>query len=139
MINTIDMKIMRYINLFRKISGISTRNCFIYNNVIIFAVPKNAVSRAVGKNGANMRKIGEILRKKIKVIEMAEKKDELERFVLDIVSPVGFNKLELKNDCVMISAGRQSKASLIGRGRQREVELKNILSKCFGIKKVRII
>ena len=128
---TIDMQFMRYINLFRKISKISTTNCFVYNHTIIFAVPKRFVSIAIGKNGANMKKIGEILRKKIKVVEMPEDKEMVKKFVKEIVEPITFNKIELKNNVVMISAGRQSKAALIGRGRQREKELSEILHKYF--------
>ena len=65
---TIDMQLMRYINLFRKVCHVSTTNCFVYNNVIIFAVPKMQVYRAIGRGGENMKKLGLILRKKIKII-----------------------------------------------------------------------
>lgn len=139
MSNTIDMQLMRYINLFERVARVSTKNCFVYNNFIIFAVPPKKVSLAVGKNGANVRKLGEILRKKIKVVPMASSKEEIPKFVEDVVSPTGFNKAEVKNNEVVISAGRQNKAALIGRARAREKELKNILKNYFGIESVRIV
>ena len=133
------MQFMRYINLFEKVARVSTTDCFVYNNVIIFAVPKQKVSLAIGKGGANVRRIGEILRKKIKVIEMPIVKEGLPKFIGGIVSPIEFGNIEIKDKQVVISAGRQSKAALIGRGRQREKELKDILGQSFGIVNLKII
>jgi len=135
----IDMQLMRYINLFSRISRVPTTNCFVYNNVIIFAVPNHLVSKAVGKNGVNVRELGETLGKKIKIIKMPEGKSNLNGFVKDITSPVEFNRLEVKDNFVIISAGKTSKAALIGRGRIREQELGDILHKSFGVSGVRII
>lgn len=136
MAGIIDMRLMRYINLFEKIAKVSTTNCFVYNNVIIFAVPEKLVSRAVGPGGANARKLGATLRKRIKVI--AKNDGDMEKFIADVVSPVEFNKIEIKDGQVVVSAGRQNKAALIGRGRIREKELGEILRNFFGVKGVRI-
>ena len=135
----IDMQMMRYINLFSRISRVPTTNCFVYNNVIIFAVPNHLVSKAVGKNGVNARELGETLGKKIKIIKMPENKSSLGEFVRNITSPLEFNKIEVKDNLAVISAGKTSKAALIGRGRVREQELGDILHKSFGISGVRII
>ena len=140
MASTIDMQLMRYINLFGKISNVSTTKVFVYNNVIVFAVPKPLVSKAVGRDGANVRKLGETLRKKIKVVAIAnsDDKEDIERFVSDVVSPITFSKIEFKDGSVVINAGRQSKAALIGRNRIREKELSGILKNFFKINRVRI-
>jgi NusA-like KH domain protein len=140
MAGIIDMKLMRYINLFERVARVSTTNCFVYNNVIIFAVPKELVSKAVGKDGINVRRLGETLRRKIKVIAIANPEDDegMKKFISDIVSPIEFNKVEIKDNQVTINAGRQSKAALIGRGRQREKELNDILKNYFKIQKLRI-
>ena len=139
MAGTIDMQLMRYINLFSKIAKVPTTNCFVYNNMIIFAVPKEKVSFAVGRGGENVKKLGETLRKKIKVIEMPSEEGSVEKFVVNITSPIEFNKLEVRDNIAVINAGRESKAALIGRGRIREQELASILNKAFGIGGVRII
>lgn len=137
MTNTIDMQLMRYINLFYKVSRVSTTNCFLYNNAIIFAVPKRMVSLAIGKNAVNAKRLSEILGKKVKIIAEREI-NELQNFVSDIVEPVTFNKIELSNGTAVLTAGKQSKAALIGRNRTREEELQKILSNFYGIKEVRI-
>lgn len=137
--NTIDMQVMRYINLFEKVCRVSTTNCFVYNNNIIFAVPKDKVFQAVGKNGVNMKKLSEILRKKIKVVKKPNDISDIEEFVKEVVEPVDFNKIEVKDGVVMLTAGRQYKAALIGRNRVREQELEDILKKMFSVSKLKIL
>lgn len=147
MVGTIDMQLMRYINLFSKITKVSTTKCFIYNNQIVFVVPKVQVSIAIGKGAENIKKLNSILRRKIKVVAMPvvdsssvnEESGEIGKFVEAVVSPVEFNKVEIKENSLVINAGRQSKATLIGRGRQREKELSNVLKNFFNITKLRIV
>ncbi|MBC8495547.1 hypothetical protein H8D36_05310 [archaeon] len=138
MAKTIDMQFMRYINLFEKISRVSTTNCFIYNNTIFFAVPKLLVSQAIGPGASNVKRMSETLRKKIKVIIMPNDEKGMKKFVEEIVDPIQINTLELKDGVVFISADRQAKAMLIGRNRVREQELIDILSKTFKIRDLKI-
>lgn len=134
----ISMQTMRYINLLDKTSRVKTSKCFVYNNVIIFAVPKALVSRAIGPNGEHARKIQQILGKKVRVIEEPHGLENAEKFVKDIVEPVDFKSLEIQNDEFVLTAGSQSKAALIGRNKVRLQELGQILEDNFG-KTLRIV
>ena len=135
------MQLMRYINLFARTTKVQTTKVFVYNNQVIFAVPKSKVSIAIGKGAINVKKLNDILRKKIKVVAMPSVDDDkgVGNFVGDVVAPVEFNKIEIERDSAVITAGRESKAALIGRGRQREKELASVLKNFFGISKFRII
>ena len=53
----INMQTMRYLNLLDKESRVRTTTCFVYNNTIIFAVPPYLVSRAIGPNALNTKKL----------------------------------------------------------------------------------
>ncbi len=140
MAGIIDMQLMRYINLFAKTTRVQTTKVFVYNNQIIFAVPKSKISVAIGKGAVNVKKLNEILRKKIKIVAMPAVDDNagIGEFVKAVVSPVEFNGVEIHGDSVVVNAGRQSKAALIGRGRQREKELADVLKNFFKITKLRI-
>ena len=142
------MRLMRYINLFGKISHVSTTDCFIYNNTIYFAVPKSLVYRAVGKHGENIKKLSELLRRKIRIISIKKiydldkeqrKADLIRDFVKEIVFPVEFNSYNFKEGVFSISGARESKAILIGRNRSREKELSEILQRTWGIKEFKVI
>jgi|SRR3989344_885341 len=131
MVNILDMKDIRYLNLFSKITGVNTRYCFFYNEFIIFGVPKRLVSKAIGKEAVNIKKMNEILGRKIKVVGNPEGIGDIKNFIKSIVSPVEFKDLEIRNDEIIINAGMQSKAALIGRNRRREQELKEIVKDYF--------
>ena len=140
MAGVIDMQLMRYINLFAKTTRVQTTKVFVYNNQIVFAVPKAKVSEAIGRGASNVKRLNEILRRKIKVVVMPAVDDNegIGKFVEETVAPIEFNKIEVKENSVVVTAGRQSKAALIGRGRQREKELADVLKNFFHIAKLRI-
>ncbi len=136
---TLDMKFIRYLNLFEKITGVRSQHCFNYNLTIVFLVPQQFVSRAIGKNGRNIKKIAEILGRKAKITAIPSGMEDMRKFIIAIVSPVKFKGMEVKDKSVVITAGMQSKAILIGRNKARLAEMKNILNECFGIEELRIV
>ncbi len=138
MVNIIDMQDMRYLNLFRKITNISTRFCLKYNEKIIFGVPRNLIPMALGENGRNIREMSEILGKKIKVVPNPKGIGDAKIFIRSIVEPVKFKDLEVRGNEIILTAGSQSKAALIGRNKRRLLEMQKIVSDFFG-KEFRIV
>jgi len=122
---------MRYLNLFGKITRVSTRYCFKYNEALVFCVPKKLVSRAIGKNAKNAKQMSQILGKRIKIIAMPEGIKDAKSFIQDIVSPVTFKELEITPTEIILTAGSQSKAALIGRNRRRALEMQKIVKDFF--------
>jgi len=131
MVNVLDMKDIRYINLFGQVTRISTRHCFMYNEVIIFAVPKHLVSKAIGEGGKNVKRINMVTKKRVKIIPMPLGIQHAEEFIRAIVSPVSFNELEITDDEIVITAGNQNKAALLGRNKRRLLELQEIVRNYF--------
>ena len=132
MIKTIDMQVMRYINLFSRISKISPNHCFIYNATAIFVVPESKISQAIGENGKNIRKMGEIIQKKIKVVALPHGIEDAEKFISSIIYPAQMKSVEIKDNFLIINAGSQNKAMLIGRNKVRFEEMKRIIKNYFG-------
>ena len=138
MVKTLDMKFIRYANLFGKITKLRTNHCFEYNNTIVFAVPRKFVMSAIGPGNINLKRLSEILKKKIKIVAIPDGKEDIVNFVSVITHPVKFKGIEIKDGGAIISANMQNKASLIGRGKCRLEEMQNILGQYFGIRKVMI-
>jgi transcription antitermination factor NusA-like protein len=112
--------------------------CFIYNNTIIFAVPENLISKAIGEGGKNVRVIQETLGKKIKIVFAPRSVDDAQRFLQEIVEPVQFRSIEVTDKELVIDAPGQSKALLIGRNKIRLLELAQIVNDSFG-KELKIV
>jgi transcription antitermination factor NusA-like protein len=138
MVNTIDMQDLRHLNLFVKVTRVPTRFCFDYNNAVIFCVPGNKVSQAIGKNAENIRRIGSIIKRRVKVIQKPEGVGDAKWFIEKIVSPVEFKDLEVNEKEVILTAGPQSKAALLGRNKRRLLEMQKIVKDFFG-KEFRIV
>ncbi len=135
MARTIDMQQMRYINLFSKVSKIDPESSFKYNGQLIFLVLKKLVSQAIGKDASNVKRMSNIMGKRVKIIAFPNRVDEkqMSNFIERLVSPIELMKVELKDDSVIINATRVSKANLIGRNRVKEQELNKILKDFFDL------
>ena len=48
MIKTLNMQLIRYANVFNRVTRIRSNHCFVYNNMIVFAVPRGLVVKAIG-------------------------------------------------------------------------------------------
>jgi NusA-like KH domain protein len=138
MVNTINMQDIQHLNLFSQVTRINTRFCMEYNRTIIFCVPKEFVNRAVGEEGRNIRRLSEIMNKRVRVIAVPRGIQDARGFIQTIVKPVMFKDLEIKENEMILTAGNmQNKASLIGRDKKRFFELQKICKDFFG-KELRI-
>ncbi|MCA9487581.1 MAG: hypothetical protein KC516_01315 [Nanoarchaeota archaeon] len=133
MVKTIDMQGMRYLNLFEKITGIRTRFFFNYNNMLVFVVPKPLIAKALGKDNSNLRRMSEIIKKRIRVIAQPRGIEDIKIFIQSIVNPLEFKDLEVKEDEIILTAGKQSKAALLGRDKRRLIEMKDIVGEFFNM------
>jgi transcription antitermination factor NusA-like protein len=109
-----------------------------YNKTLIFAVPKNLLNKALGEQGRNIKKMSEILGTKVKIIPSPRGIHDVKPFIENIIKPVTFKSLDVKGNEMIITAGSQSKAMLIGRNKQRLIELQRIVKDYFG-KELKII
>jgi len=132
MVNTINMSDMRHLNLFNQITRIHTRFCASYNGAIIFCVPRELVARAIGEEGRNVKRLSEILGKKIRVIQCPRGLQDVRGFIGILVKPVIFKDLEIRNNEIILTAGNtQTKAALIGREKRRLIEMQKIVKDFF--------
>lgn len=132
MSGTIDMQDMRYLNLFAKVTRVDTRHVIKYNDMLIFCVPKELISKAVGERGSNIRRMSEILGRRIKVVPLPQGIEHVKQFIQAIVSPVEFKGLEIKDNEIILNSGPRSKAALLGRNKRRLLEMQKIIKDFFG-------
>ncbi len=131
MVNTIDMQEMRYLNLFERIMRVRTRFCLKYNEAIVFCVPRPLLSKAIGEGGKNIKKMSEVLRKRIKVVVAPQGIQDAESFIRAVVNPVTFKGIEISDNEIVVSGG-SNKAALIGRNKRRLLEMQKIVKGFFG-------
>jgi transcription antitermination factor NusA-like protein len=131
MTNTIEMEDLMHLKLFESITKIPTQYTFDYNNIIFFCVPKSKVSQAIGKQAINAKRISSISKKRIRILSLPQEEKDTKKFIQSIVDPVEFNDLEIKENEIILTAGNQSKAALLGRGKRRLKEMEKIVKDYF--------
>lgn len=134
----IDMQTMRYLNLLQQVAHVRTSVCFSYNNMIVFVVPGNMVRKAIGEQGNHIKRMQDQLGKRIRVIQQPDGLEDLEPFIRNIIKPVDFKEVTIQDNEIVITAGSQHKAALIGRNRRRWEELNQVLKNMFG-KELKIV
>ncbi len=129
--STLDMRDLRYLNLFAKITKVDTRYFFEYNNMLVFCVPRRLIQKALGQNAENLKKMSGIVGKRIRVVAQPEGIEDAREFIERIVSPITFGGLEITADEIIMIGGKMNKALLIGREKKRLSEMKNIVKYFF--------
>ncbi|MAG47517.1 NusA-like transcription termination signal-binding factor [archaeon] len=122
---TIDS--IQHINLFEKITRANVKGCFL-NNQVIFVVEEGHASKAIGKNGANVKRIENMIKKKIKVVEYS--KDVL-KFVKNLIYPLNASEIKLNEEVIEVSADTNTKALLIGRNSKNLDHYNDIIKNYF--------
>jgi len=86
-----DSECLKHINLFQSITKASVKDCIISLDRVLFIVSKGQAGLAIGKNGANIRNLQRLMKKRIEVIEF---NDDLVSFLNNIFRPVRVREFE---------------------------------------------
>ena len=127
---------MKLIMLFESMTGARVKDC-IFNEKLIFIIEENEMGKAVGKNGANIKKVENILKKKIKLIEF---NPNILHFVRNMIYPIELADVK-EEDGVITIHGKNTitKAMIIGRERQNLNRLIEIVKRYFKVKEVKVL
>ncbi len=129
-----DLDVIRYINIFERITNIPVKDAINNENKILFVVPTGMAGLAIGKNGVNVKKIEAMINKRVEVVEYV---DNPVNFISKFLSPIRIRNIYLaeKSDgskVMHIHASREA----IPRIKARIKNIKNLLSRYFGIKEI---
>ena len=106
-------------------------------NSLIFIMEENEMGKAIGKNGINIKRTENNLKKKIKLVEF---NNDVLQFVKNMIYPIDVLKVEDDNGTLTIHGkDTGTKAMLIGRERQNINHLSDIVKRYFDVKEIKIV
>jgi transcription termination/antitermination protein NusA len=124
-----NLETIQYINYFEKITRSSVKDCFFEEEKLIFVVRPGQARKAIGKQGANVKKLSEKINKKIKIIEFNE---DPVKFIRSFISPIRPKNIEKEENIIKIEAeSTKDKGLLIGRNAKNLENLKKHVQKYF--------
>ena len=130
-----DSDLLKLISLFESVSGAKIKDC-IMGDRITFIAEENEMGRAIGKNGANIKKLEFKLNKKVKVIEFSS---SVEQFVRNLLYPIEVAGIRNESGLITVACrDSNSRAMVIGRERQNINHLAEIVKRYFDIKEIKV-
>jgi|TARA_B100001964_G_scaffold71113_3_gene80683 N utilization substance protein A len=130
-----DIDIMKYMSLFESLSGAKVKDCIV-NDVIFFIVHENEMGKAIGKQGSNIKRVENTLKKKIK---LAEFNNDVSQFIQNLIYPLKAKEIKEEEGVVTIYVDdRKTKGMLIGRDRHNINSIKDIVKRYFKVEEIKV-
>jgi len=130
-----NIDVMKYISLFESLTGAKVKDC-IANDSILFVVHENDMGKAIGKNGVNVKKIGDILKRKIRLIEF---NSDISQFIQNLIFPLKVKEIKLEENIVTIYGNdTKTKGLLIGRDRHKIKSINDIVKRYFDVTEIKV-
>ncbi len=126
---------MKYITLFESLTRAKVKDCIV-NDTVIFVVHENEMGKAIGKSGSNIKRIENILKKKIKLVEFS---DNLTQFIGNLIYPLRAREIKEEDNIITIyGPDTKTKGLLIGRERHNINSIKDIVKRYFKVEEIKV-
>lgn len=131
-----DANLMKIIAIFESITGAKLKDC-ILNERLLFIVQGNEIGKAIGKRGINIKRLEDMLKKKIKVVEF---NSDVLQFIKNLLYPLQTTNIENNDGSVAITGpDTKTKALIIGRDKQNLNNLIAIVKRYFDVKDIKVV
>ncbi len=134
MVKSFDMETIGYINTFEIKTKVTVLDCIFDENSIYFLVESGKAGIAIGKNGKNIKKLQQIFKKQIKVIEYDK---EPKKLIENLLSSK-LTSIEVKDSKAIVTIDPKEKGKIIGRMGCNIKKIRKLLERNSNIKKLEI-
>ena len=131
-----DSDLIRLITLFESMTGAKVKDC-IPNEKLVFVVEENEMCKAIGRNGSNIRRIENKLKKRIKLVEF---NNDVLQFMKNFIYPIEVEDVKQEGRRITIyEKDTGTKAMLIGRERQNINHISDIVKRYFDVEEIKVV
>jgi N utilization substance protein A len=128
---------MKFISLFESLTKAEVKDCFEMGERLVFIVKEGNIGKALGKGGNNVRRLEEMLNKKLRIIEF---NNDLLQFIQNVVYPLKAKDIVEEDGVITITPPDSlTRGYLIGRGAVNLNITKGIVKRYFEIKDIKVI
>jgi len=126
----LDIKTIGYVNAFETLTKTTVKDCFLdKNDNLTFIVGFGDAGKAIGRAGSNIKRLSNMIKKKIRVLEFNE---DPTKFVANAIYPLKVQGIMVSDKIIIIKAeSMQDRAKLIGRDRKNLNALQELITKFF--------
>lgn len=136
-----DTETLQVIKHFEKLTGVKVKDFYDHNDRLHFIIETGGLLRALGKDGANVKKLSEQLQRRIKV---SEYNPDLKLFVRNLIHPLKVARMELNDPeegiLTLYDDDVKTKGLIIGAKAQNLRFYERVVQKYFPeIKEIRVV
>jgi transcription termination/antitermination protein NusA len=128
---------IKIMSIFANITKVNAKDCIDSNNKRIFIVDEGMAGKSIGKQGSNIKRLEEILKKRIKIVEYNK---EPTKFIQNLVYPCKIKEIVSNDDVyTMTPIDNYTRGLLIGRNAINLRENEEIIKRYFKIKELKVV
>ena len=131
-----NLQTINYINIFSNITKTNVKDCIVKEEIITFIINQNQAARAIGKQGKNVKRLSNLLKKRIKIIEYNQ---DPARFVANLISPIKAKDISKQDSIIIVKTNNfKEKSQIYGREKTNFKQIQEMLSKFFSELKIKL-
>src|SRR5205823_6819167 len=134
---------LRLISLFQSITSATARDCIVDDKMerVIFIVNKGQMGLAIGKGGATIRQLQNVVAKKVELVEYSDDPSEFIRNILnsDMINQVKINERIDGTMQAIVSVDAKKKGVVVGREGRNAEKARLLAKRYFQISNVLIV
>jgi N utilization substance protein A len=124
---------IRTIAAFEKMTKVHARDCLIMEDSIYFLVDPERIGIAIGKNGSNIREVSRAFGKQVRLFAYHESPEEMLRSMVPTAKSIDMGK-----ENISLSVPLSDRVTVIGKNGRNIKAIKEIMSRHFAIKNVKL-
>ena len=128
----LNLKLIGYLSTFEKVTRTNAVDFFENKGQLIFLTEEGTIKKAVGKGGANIKRLSYMLKRTIKIIELSE---DPNKFLLSLIYPIKPATMEKTDTMINVRLNSSDeKARIIGRASSNLEFINSLLERHYGLK-----
>ncbi len=130
--------VMKFISMFETLTRAKVKDCLLVDETIFFIVQPGQIGKAIGKKGANIKRLKSLM--KNKEFRIVEFNPGITQFVKNLFYPIQIKSIEQKEDVIEVAApDLKTRGLLIGRGAKNLRNYEAIVNRYFTIKEIKVV
>lgn len=130
----LNLDAINFINVFEKLARVRVKDC-VLDDKLIFIINEEDMSKAIGKNGLNVKRAKNLFNKDIQIIGFNE---DLVKFIINLMKPYEVQVL-VDDKIVNVSVKDYTlKGKILGRDRSNLNRITAIVKRYFDINEIKI-
>jgi transcription termination/antitermination protein NusA len=136
----LDINSIKTMGLFEKVTRASLKDYFESEGIKYFVVNPGEIGKAIGKNGANIKRLEQMIKSKIKIVEY---NNDLVEFVQNMLYPMKLANAEEKEEegkkiLLLEAADSRTRGMIIGRNASSLRALEESVRRYFKLDEIKV-